>query len=146
MTSTKPLAASFSFRELSSAASVGPFRMRAERVAHPIEAYAVRLEAEGAALTYSGDTGPCSALNELASGVDLLLAEVSFVHGSDNARDLHLTGREAGEAARDAGVGRLVITHVPPWHDPLTASAEASEVFTGTVDLATAGLTVEVGR
>jgi ribonuclease BN (tRNA processing enzyme) len=146
MTSAKPLAESFAFRDLSSAAAVGPLRLRAERVAHPIEGYAVRFEAEGVALTYSGDTGPCSALNELSREVDVLLAEASFVHGSDNARDLHMTGRQAGEAARDAGARRLVITHIPPWHDPRTAQAEASEVFDGTIDVATAGMVVQVGR
>ena len=146
LTSPKPLQSSFAFRELSSAASVGPFRLRADRVAHPIEAYGIRLEADGAVLTYSGDTGPCSTLIELSRDADVLLAEASFVHGDENARDLHLTGREAGEAARDAGARRLVITHVPPWHDPTVAAGEASEVFDGTIDVATAGFTLEVGR
>ena len=146
MKSPKPLHSSFTFRELSTAASVGPIRLRAERVAHPIEAYGVRLEADGQVLAYSGDTGPCAALNDLSHDADVLLAEASFVHGVDNARDLHMTGREAGEAARDAGARRLLITHVPPWHDPVTAHAEASEVFGGPIDLATAGLAVEVGR
>jgi ribonuclease BN (tRNA processing enzyme) len=146
MTSTRPLHGSFTFRELSSAASVGPFGVRAERVAHPVEAYAVRFEADGASLVYSGDTGPCRALDDLADGVDVLLAESSFVHGEDNARDLHLTGRDAGAAARDAGAGRLLITHVPPWHDREDARREASEVFDGPIDCATAGMSVEVGR
>jgi ribonuclease BN (tRNA processing enzyme) len=57
-----------------------------------------------------------------------------------------MTGREAGESARDAAVGRLVVTHVPPWHDPEVARAEASEVFDGPIDLATPGMTIEVGR
>jgi ribonuclease BN (tRNA processing enzyme) len=146
MSSTKPLQRAFAFRDLSTAVSIGPFRVRAERVAHPVEAYAVRFETGGAALAYSGDTGPCRALHEVADGVDVLLAEASFVHGAENAPDLHLTGRQAGEAAHAAGARRLVITHVPPWHDAAVAQREASEVFDGAIDLATAGLTVEVGR
>ncbi|MFL6286981.1 MAG: MBL fold metallo-hydrolase [Actinomycetes bacterium] len=146
LTSPKPLQSSFAFRELSSAASLGPFAVRAERVAHPIEAYGIRFEADDAVLTYSGDTGPCSALIELSREADVLLAESSFMHGAENARDLHMTGRQAGEAARDAVARRLVITHVPPWHDPTVAVAEASEVFNGTIDVATAGFALEVGR
>jgi ribonuclease BN (tRNA processing enzyme) len=146
MASTEPFGGTFTFRDLASAATIGPFRVRAERVAHPVEAYGVRFDAGGASLTYSGDTGPCRALDELATGVDVLLAEASFVHGRDNVPDLHLTGREAGAAARDAGVGRLVLTHVPPWYDPQNALREASEVFEGPIDLAVAGMAIEVGR
>ena len=49
--------------------------------------------------------------------------------------------------ARGAGVGRLVITHVPPWHDPEVAKAEATtRSTTAPIDLATPGVTFEVGR
>ncbi len=137
---------SFDFGELAVTASIGPFMVRAERVAHPVETYAVRFEVGAAVFVYSGDTGPCRALDDLARGADLLLCEASFVHGDDNPTDLHLTGREAGVVARDAGAGRLVITHVPPWNNPQVAMAEAASVFDGEIDLATAGSTFEVAR
>ena len=56
-------------------------------------------EAGGATLAYSGDTGPCDGLDELAPGADLLLAEASFRSGEDNPPDLHLTGADCGRAA-----------------------------------------------
>ncbi len=68
-------------------------------------------------LAYSGDTGPCPQLVDLAKGADLLLAEAAFRDGAVNPIDLHLTGAEAASAAAEAGVGRLVLTHIPPWHD-----------------------------
>ncbi|MDQ3664117.1 MAG: MBL fold metallo-hydrolase, partial [Actinomycetota bacterium] len=43
----------------------GPFTLRVARMAHPIEAYAIRVEQGDRALVYSGDTGPCDALVEL---------------------------------------------------------------------------------
>ncbi|HEX5017113.1 MAG TPA: MBL fold metallo-hydrolase [Actinomycetes bacterium] len=144
MRSPEPLNDSFDFRDLATAASIGPFRVRAERVAHPVEAYAIRFEVNERTLTYSGDTAPCAALNELAQDVDLLLAEASFVHGADNPPNLHLTGREAGEAARDSGARRLVITHVPPWHDAAAAAAEASEVYDGPITTATPAMTIDL--
>lgn len=120
---------------------LGPFTVRTERVVHPITAYGLRVEADGATLVYSGDTGPCQELVDLASGADLLLAEAAFVESANNPVDLHLTGKQAGAAAAEAGVSRLVLTHVPPWHDPETARNEAGEVYDGPIDLAVTGMT-----
>lgn len=110
---------------------LGPFRLRVARVAHPGQAYAVRLSAGGSTLAYSGDTGPCAALTELARDADVLLSEASFLPGAGNPPDLHLTGRQAGEHAAAAGVGRLLVTHVPPWSDPDRALAEAAAAAPG---------------
>ncbi|HTY71831.1 MAG TPA: MBL fold metallo-hydrolase [Actinomycetes bacterium] len=123
---------------------VGPFVVTSARVAHPVEAYAIRLEAGGHALTYTGDTGPCDSLVELARGSDVLLSEASFVDGRDNPPDLHLTGREAGEAATAAGVGRLVLTHVPPWESWELAAKQAEQTYSGPIEIARPGLVIEV--
>jgi ribonuclease BN (tRNA processing enzyme) len=124
--------------------TLGPFTVTTVRSAHPVECYAVRLEADGRALVYTGDTGPSDAVAALASGADLLLAEASFVEEAANPADLHLTGRQAGLLAQSAGVGRLVVTHVPPWHDPAAARREAAAAFTGPVELARSGATYRV--
>jgi ribonuclease BN (tRNA processing enzyme) len=110
--------------------------VRAARVVHPCEAYALRLEHDGRALVYTGDTGACAALTELADGADVLLAEASWTHAEDRPPDLHLSGREAGELAEAARVGRLVLTHVPPWTDPEAVLEEAKAAFSGEVVLA----------
>jgi ribonuclease BN (tRNA processing enzyme) len=136
----------FDFRTLSQEVEIGPFRLRTARMAHPVEAYAVRLDAPDASLVYSGDTGPNDDLPALAEGADLLLCEASFVDGEDNPPDLHLTGTQAGRVAARAGVGRLVVTHIPPWNDRAVAASEAAAVFGGPVTAATAGLVLDVGR
>lgn len=118
---------------------IGPFTVRPTRVVHPVAAYGLRIEADGHAVAYSGDTGPCPQLADLAKGADLLLAEAAFQEGDLNPVDLHLTGTDAAHAAVEAGVGRLVLTHIPPWHDPQVALAEARAVFDGPVDLAATG-------
>ena len=41
--------------------------------------------------------------------------------------------------AREAQVDRLLVTHVPPWHDPEVALAEAVKVFGVRAELARAG-------
>ena len=118
---------------------LGPLSIAAARTAHPVECWAFRIEAGGRVLAYTADTGPCAAVTGLARGADLLLAEAAFLDGAANPPGLHLTGREAGEMARDAQVGRLLVTHVPPWHDPEVALAEAVEVFGVRAELARAG-------
>jgi len=120
---------------------IGPFTVRPALVVHPIPAYGLRVEADDASFVYSGDTGPCQELVDLASGTDLLLCEAAFLESGDNPVDLHLTGKQAGAAAAEAGVGRLVLTHIPPWHDPQDALAEAREAYAGPLELARTGAT-----
>ena len=123
---------------------LGPFRVEPTPVVHPVAAFALKVTAGGRTLVYSGDTGPCPALDEVAAGVHLLLAEASFQSGVDNPPDLHLTGADCGRTASKAGVERLVLTHIPPWHDPAVAEAEARAEWSGPVDLARAGATYDV--
>ncbi|HVQ90579.1 MAG TPA: MBL fold metallo-hydrolase [Mycobacteriales bacterium] len=118
---------------------LGPFRLRFERMNHPTETYGVRLEAAGAALTYSADTGVTDALVRLAEGSTALLCEASFMPDVVVPPDLHLTGREAGEHAAKAGVGRLLVTHVPPWADRTVIHAEAAAAYGGPTELVAAG-------
>ncbi|MEN3584795.1 MBL fold metallo-hydrolase [Streptomyces sp. ZYX-F-203] len=123
---------------------VGPFTVHTDRVAHPVEAYALRVEHAGRVLTYSGDTGVTGALDELARNADLFLCEAAFTHGKEDIPDVHLTGREAGESAARAGAGRLVLTHIPPWTDSRVNLADARAAFDGPVELAAPGATYEV--
>ena len=123
---------------------LGPFRIAAHPVVHPVHAYALEITCGDRRLVYSGDTGPCAALDEAASGADLFLSEASFQTGDDNPPDLHLTGADCGRTATAAGVGRLVLTHIPPWHDAAVAEAEARGEWSGRLDVARAGATYEV--
>ena len=137
----------FDHREWGAVQAIGPFDVRAVRVEHPVEAFAVRVEErEGSgSLVYSGDTGPCQALNALAVDADVLLAEAGFLAGPDVPPAVHLTGRDAAEAGTAAGVGRLILTHIPPWHAPDDVLAEAVPHFDGPVELARPGAQWTIG-
>jgi len=124
--------------------ALGPWRVTARRVAHPVEAYAYRLEHGGSVLAYSGDCSPCEGLDEVAAGADLALIEAAFVESPDNPAGYHHTGREAGVLAARARVRRLVVTHVPPWHDREAQAAAARVSYGGPVDAARPGATYEV--
>ncbi|ACU34972.1 MBL fold metallo-hydrolase [Actinosynnema pretiosum subsp. pretiosum] len=123
---------------------VGPFRVRSRPVEHSCEAHGFRLEADGAAIAYTGDSGPCAALADLASGVDLLLAEATWTDHPDRPLGEHLSGAQAGRLAHEAGVGELVLTHLAPWTDPAEVLAEARAEYSGPVTLARAGGVHEV--
>jgi len=56
---------------------------------------------------------------------------------------LHLTGRDAGEHAAAAEVGRLLLTHIPAWVDEIGQLFAASAVFSET-ELVHAGATYEI--
>ena len=136
------MAEEFDFREYDEGPiEVGPFTIRQTAVAHPVPGYAFRVEAGGGVLVYSGDTGPCPALDDLAARADLLLCEAAFVEAGDNPKDLHLTGAQAGEVATRARVDTLVLTHIPPWHDQKQVLVEARGTFAGVVELAATGAT-----
>ncbi len=134
----------FAFHDYTGRVELGPFVVEARQVVHPVTAYALTVTAGGRTLVYSGDTGPCDALDEAATGADVLLAEASFESGTDNPPELHLTGADCGRTAARAGVGRLVLTHVPPWHDPAVAEAEARAEWSGPIEVARAGATYDV--
>lgn len=120
--------------------AIGPFTVVVDRVAHPVETYGVRLEHGGRVLAYSSDTGPCDALNRLAHEADLFLCEASYLDQPHNPPNLHLTGREAGEVATKAGVGRLLLTHlVQAWGSEATTYEEAASSFAGPVEIVRPG-------
>ncbi|CAM3971013.1 MBL fold metallo-hydrolase [Nocardioides marinus] len=123
---------------------VGPFSVTPYAVDHPVEAYAFRVQVGDRVLAYSGDTGPCTGFDQVAAEADLLLAEASFVSAEENPPSLHLTGAEVGETATRAGAARVVLTHVPPWHDPFDALAEAKSTYDGPLELASAGAVYDV--
>ncbi|GAC1442208.1 MAG: MBL fold metallo-hydrolase [Mycobacteriales bacterium] len=135
----------YDFRELNGdGLEIGPFSVATSLTSHPIECHAIRLAAGGRSFTYSGDTGVCEELVELARGTDLFLCEASWEHADDNPPALHLSGRQAGEHAAKAGAKKLLLTHVVAWSDEERVLAEAVESYGGDVALATCGTTYDV--
>lgn len=73
----------------------------------------------GKALAIFGDTGPCDAALDLAKGVDVMVHEATLditMEAKANSRG-HSSTRQAATLAREAGVGKLIITHVSSRYD-----------------------------
>ncbi|MFF7445193.1 MULTISPECIES: MBL fold metallo-hydrolase [unclassified Streptomyces] len=108
----------------------GDLTLTSRAVVHDVEAYALRAESAGRVLAYSGDSGPCAALTELARDADLFLCEAD-IDAPREGEQVHLTPEDAGRTARQARVGRLLVTHVGPTLTPEDATVRAAAVFGG---------------
>lgn len=118
---------------------IGDVEVTVAPMAHICEAYGFRISHAGRSLVYTGDTARCTELDRLANKADVLLAEASWVNQGSYPGNLHMTGKEAGQVARDAGVGRLLLTHILPWTDKNAIFADAGEAFAGPVTVVEQG-------
>jgi ribonuclease BN (tRNA processing enzyme) len=122
--------------ELRSGARVTPFLV--DHLPADGGAMGCRLELGGVRIVYSGDTRPTPRLIEAARDADLLLHEAGGldVQAAEVHRLGHSTAGDAGRAAKVAGVGRLVLTHLPTDALAERMLAEARAAFGGPVELA----------
>lgn len=113
---------------------------------HTVPCIGYRLEGGQRTVAYTGDTQPCEGVLSLASNVDLLIHEATFLQSAiEKARPpKHSTPAEAANAARAAGARRLILTHVnDPYETPEEMTAEARALMNKT-DVAHDGLELQV--
>lgn len=98
-----------------------------------------RVECDGKAVVFSGDTRYSPELVKAAEGADLLIHEAFCVSDPVLASAAgHCTGGEAGKAAAEARVASLVLTHLTDaYHaDPDPLGVEAAEHYSGPITMA----------
>ena len=127
--------------------TVGDCSLELHELRHVAPNCGARVESASGVLAYTGDTGVCSGLTDLAKDADVLLAEATL-SAPDVTEHGHLSGGCAGRAAEEAEVGELVLTHFastePAWLAALLADARAG--FRGPVSLAAPGRVIPVSR
>ena len=76
--------------------------------------YGYKLETDEGTLVYSGDTRPCKAVEEAATGCDVLIHMCQFISGTvKKSSTTASTGhRELAELAQRANVKNLVVSHI----------------------------------
>ncbi len=109
---------------------------------HTPESLCFRIEFEGRVLAYSGDASVHGDLVRVARGADLLLCECSLPNGW-NVGD-HLCPDDVGSIAREAGVGRVVLTHLYPPSQDADVVGQVRGRYDGAVELAGDGWTGRV--
>jgi ribonuclease Z len=108
-------------------------RVLASPVRHLVPTIGLRMEfqANKKVLAYSCDTEPCQEVVRLAKGADIL------IHEATGATLGHTSAEQAGDIARQAGVGKLYLIHYPVGgFDARGLVTEAARTFNGPVYLA----------
>jgi len=132
--------------EAGSEFEVGPFRFSTRLLPHWVPNSGMRISADGAVMTYTGDTGPSEEIETIARDADLLIVEASW-QDSDLAsgkQPFHLTARQSAEHAKRAGARRTLLSHFWPGSDRNLSREQAAEAYDGELLLAQEGMAVEV--
>jgi ribonuclease BN (tRNA processing enzyme) len=109
---------------------------------HRSESIAYRLDAADGAFVYTGDTEYSQSVIELARDADTLLIECSFPDEAPVPG--HLTPSGVASIASEAGVRRVVLTHIYPAAEDLDLVTEVGRGFEGEILVAEDGLEFEV--
>ena len=121
--------------------STKDFVVKAHSVIHAqpiLECFGYRLEAEGASFAYSGDAGPCKAMQELAQDCDVLVHMCHYISGTALNAEFekrNMGHLELARLGRDANVRNLVASHITEQMDVPGVKErlirEMSEVYRG---------------
>lgn len=118
------------------------YRILASPVEHLVPTIGLRFEStvQDKVVVYSCDTAPSASVQRLASGADVL------IHEAAGASPGHSTAEQAGEIARKAAVGRLLLIHYPrvDAQGENELIAEAQESFGNQVGLAKDMMTIHL--
>lgn len=136
------------------------------------KSYSYRFETDGGSIVFTGDTGLTDKVRELAKGADVLVSEClaldeirarrqktgTWQAMTQEQRDgwyhhmqkEHITPEQAGELARDAGVGTLVLTHISSGgvvgDDYIRYAQDAARHFNGLILVAHDGMKFDVRK
>ena len=112
---------------------LGRTRISAYPVRHSssLMALGYRIEHAGRTMVYSGDSSFSPELIELCRGADLAIVEAT--RPAERPLNGHLTARQACEAAAQAGVKRLVLTHFDPIWKDYDLKAQCEGLFEGEI-------------
>lgn len=120
---------------LAAAGIAGPdvSRLQREGSLRGVRLEEVSVPRSGQRFAFVMDTAPCPGAEELADGVDMLVAESTF---SDDDAELaaqyrHLTAGQAGELAASGSAGLLVLTHFSSRYGDVAPLAEQARVRAG---------------
>ena len=137
------------------------WKVRAVRVEHIPGAVGFRIDTSDRSVVFSGDTKPSKALVELANGADLLIHEVlyspefeatgaptgrkkQFVNPDWINRVRHTKPHEVGKVVNEAGVKKIVLTHLWSNQDQDELKEIVAKDFSGEIFIGHDLLSIEV--
>jgi len=121
-------------------AEAAPLAVSCVSTPHTEESVAYRVELPGAAVGYTGDTGPSQTVASFLRGCDVLVAECT--QADPPAMKTHLSPSGLAKLSTLARPGVLVVTHVAPPAVPEEAAGAVAAAWGGTVLAARDGLVI----
>ncbi len=93
---------------------LGPVAISTSITIHgSMDTRAYKIEHEGKSVVYTGDTGPCRDVIELAQGVDLLIHELNWMDGK-HPEGVHTSPSELMDIVEETCPHKVVLTHLSP--------------------------------
>jgi ribonuclease BN (tRNA processing enzyme) len=123
--------------------AVGELAVTAHSVVHIGPTNAIEVDASPGRIVFGADGRYSDELVRAASRADVLIAEATLAE-PDPSQEIHMSAAEAGRLAAEAGVGRLVLTHISDELDLGFALDAARSAFSGPVEIAAEGASYEV--
>jgi len=124
--------------------ALGALQVLSTRTAHTATSIAYRIAGENSSTVFTGDTDFDRNLISFSQGADLLVIDCSYPNDMKTAG--HLTPKECGTIAREAGVKQVLLTHIYPTAVPDEQRVdECRAVFSGEVLLARDLLEMDIG-
>ena len=109
---------------------------------HPVPSVMYRITCGDKVFCFTGDTNTQPGLAEYARGADLLLADSAFDSRSWSEAKPHLSSAHCARIAREAGVRKLILTHINVTVDHASILREAREIYPAAM-LAEKGMCVD---
>lgn len=123
---------------------LGPFTVSFLKTDHPVPCYAMRFETANKSFVYTADTAFKPELVPFCKDADLLVCECNFYGNQDGKNAGHMNSYDCGNLATEASVKSLILTHLPHYGELEKLKEEAGEKYSGSIELASLGLTVEI--
>ncbi len=109
---------------------LGELNVRFWEMTHPIQSFGMEITNGTKKLFYTGDTNWNDRIGRIAAGSDLFMADTGLLARDKTGPNVpHLTAEEVGRIAAEAGVKKLMVTHVWPGYAEQDLVNEVSEHY-----------------
>ena len=118
---------------------LGPFKVSFLKTKHSVPCYAVQINSRDKKVVYTADTAYFEELVSFSQNADILLAESSLYPDYDGQKMGHMNSTDTANLAKNAGVKKLLLTHLPNYGDNGELLEDAEKYFKGEVYLLKSG-------
>ena len=109
---------------------IGSLTFECQAMTHPVESYGIAFSDGEKRAVYTGDTSYNPGIVSFARGAAFLWADTGLLERDKvPGKAPHLSAREVGSIAREAGVGQLLLSHLWPGYEEADLLMEAAACY-----------------